>query len=171
MMRRAWIAAVLAAASAVSAAPTEMITPPAGWHRDAEQASALAQRLAEAKLGTAAAEAYVAERPGVALFASRRTVDKPSDAGAIARTLLDDLRASARRAALSGAPAEETAWHEGFDAASQAVTAELAWQDTAGHLETTARAVIASDGARLVAVTGECVASDGADRAARAACL
>src|SRR5689334_455674 len=72
--------AVLAALGAgpALAEPTRLVTPPAGWRADPEQASALAQRFAATShLGglpaVTAAEAYVADRPGAALFATRAT--------------------------------------------------------------------------------------------------
>jgi hypothetical protein len=176
-MRAIWIGAVLAASGPAIADTTRMIAPPAGFRGDAEQASALGQRFAAAshfagRATVTAAEAYVAAEPGVALFVTRATVEvRATDApiGALARTALDEVRASSRRAELTGARAEETAWREHADDARQ-VSAELTWSDAASHTGETARIVVASDGARVVAVTGECLASDTADRGARAAC-
>jgi hypothetical protein len=204
------VLAVLAAWAALGAspglaAPTPLITAPAGWHRDPEQAAALAQRFAAAAhfggLATVtAAEAYVADQPGVALFvtratatiaapaapaapaaspgsgdpaaAERRTTAGPGDPrlGRLARAALDELRGSSRRAALTGGSAEEHGWQDRAEPEARQVTATLTWTDTTTHAVETARVVVASDGTRIVAVTGECLAGDAADRALAAAC-
>lgn len=163
MRKSIWIVAAMLAARVAHADPTRMIAPPAGWHSDAEQASALSRGT------TSAAEAYVPDQPGVALFVTRATV--PGQAiGGVARAALDELRASSRRAALSGARPEETGWHERVEDGGKQVTAELTWRDAASKTGETARIVVASDGARVVAVTGECLAGDAADPKAKAAC-
>ena len=163
MKKIGWLVAMTLAAGPAAADTTRMITPPTGWHSDAEQASALSRGT------TSAAEAYVPDQPGVALFVTRATTPVASaPIGGIARAALDELRASSRRAALTGAHVEETAWHEQI--ADGAVTADLTWRDAASQTGETARIVVASDGARVVAVTGECLAGDAADAKPRAAC-
>lgn len=164
--------------AAAPADPTRLVIAPAGWRADPEHASALAQRFAATShLGgisaVTAAEAYVADRPGVALFATRATAVLPAgDAqGAHAsRAALDALRASSGRSGLTGGSAEEESWHEQVETEARQVTATLGWRDPTSHAVDAARVVVASDGKRIVAVTGECLANDTADRGAVAAC-
>jgi len=184
---RVWVAAAAVAAAALVASveparaqPTQLVTPPAGWRADSEHASTLAQRFAATTHfgglpAEIAAEAYVADRPGAALFATRAaaTLPAPADeaqAGRAARAALDGLRASSRRAALAGGAAEERSWQEHSERKSRQVTATLAWHDPASHTAEEARVVVASDGKRIVAVTGECVVADAVDAKRVAAC-
>jgi len=161
--------------------PTRLVTEPAGWRADPEQASALAQRFAAAGHfgglpSVTAAEAYVADRPGVALFVTRATATLPDQtqgqvhAARAARAALDELRASSRRTSLTGGSAQERAWNERVEASARQVTATLSWSDPASHAAEIARVVVASDGTRIVAVTGECLAGDAADPTRIAAC-
>jgi hypothetical protein len=221
--RRTLVVAAIVAAigrAPAFADPTHLVTPPAGWRSDPEQATALAQRFAATShFGglsvVTAAEAYVADSPGIALFATRATATlappaapasspapaarsgdaapvspaassgdaAPSSSPApssgttpasraqlarLARTALDELRATSTRAALTGGSADEHGWHEQVDPERRQVTATLAWTDTASHTVETARVVVASDGRRIVAVTGECLAGEAADRAVSA---
>jgi hypothetical protein len=161
----------------VAAAPLPLVTAPSGWRAEPELASALAQRFAStapfgALPATTAAEAYVSDRPNVALFATRATaaLSVPVQAASAARLALDDLRASSRRASLAGGVAAEQSWHETIESSPPQVTATLRWSDPASHTVEDARMVVASDGARIVAVTGECIASDEAEPARVAAC-
>jgi hypothetical protein len=173
----AW-AGLAAVAPIAVADPTRLITQPARWRADPEQATALAQRFAAtghfgALRTVTAAEAYVAERPGVALFVTRATAvlsDPPAQAARVTRAALDELRASSRRAALTGGAAQERDWQERVEADARQVTATLTWSDTASHTVDTARIVVASDGTRIVAVTGECLAGEAADATLVAAC-
>jgi len=163
---------------AAGADPTRLVTPPPGWRADPEQATALAQRFAAtghfgALRTVTAAEAYVAAQPGVALFVTRATAtlsDPPAQAPRATRAALDELRASGRRAALTGGTAQEQAWQERVEAEPRQVTATLSWTDTTSHAADTARIVVASDGPRIVAVTGECLAGEAAAPALVAAC-
>jgi hypothetical protein len=180
---RAGIAAVAIVALALPAHadPTRLVTEPAGWRRDPEQATALAQRFAAAghlgaRASVIAAEAYVADKPGVALFVTRATATLPAGSGAAARAAraaraaLDELRASSARATLTGGAAQERGWQERVEADARQVTATLSWADARSHAVEAARVVVARDGTRIVAVTGECIASDAADAALIAAC-
>lgn len=163
---------------AAGADPTRLITPPAGWRADPEQATALAQRFAAtghfgALRTVTAAEAYVAAQPGAALFVTRATAtlsNPPAQAPRATRAALDELRASGRRAALTGGTAQEQGWQERVEADARQVTATLTWTDTTSHAADTARIVVASDGTRIVAVTGECLAGEAAAPALVAAC-
>jgi hypothetical protein len=178
--RWAWLAGLAlasAVASPVIAAPLPLVTAPPGWHTEPEHASALAQRFARtapfgALPATTAAEAYVSDKPDVALFATRATatLSEPTLAASAARLALDDLRASSRRASLAGGVASEESWHETIESSPPQVTATLRWTDPGSHAVEDARMVVASDGARIVAVTGECIASDTADAGRVAAC-
>ncbi len=159
------------------AEPTRLVIEPAGWRADPEQASALAQRFAAAGHfgglpSVTAAEAYVADRPGVALFVTRATatLHDQVQAARATRAALDELRASSRRTSLTGGSAQERAWNERVEADVKQVTATLSWSDPASHAAELARVVVASDGTRIVAVTGECLAGEAADPARVAAC-
>lgn len=179
MMLAGWVAlATMGRAAQAFADPTPLVTEPAGWRADPEQATALARRFAATThVGDAtaqtAAEAYVADRPGVALFVTRATAPfpgQPAQAARVTRAALDELRGSSRRAALTGSTVEERDWQERVEADARQVTATLMWNDTTSHTVEIARVVVASDGKRIVAVTGECLASDTADPALVAAC-
>lgn len=173
-----WAWLVVGPAAPVFADPTRLVTEPAGWRADPEQASALAQRFAATgHLGglpsVTAAEAYVAPGPGVVLFATRATAalsDQPTQAARAARAALDELRASAARTSLTGGAAQEHAWKERVEPDAKQVTATLTWNDATSRTVETARVVVASDGKRIVAVTGECISGDAADPALVAAC-
>jgi len=172
------LAALVALGRPGLADPTRLVIEPAGWRADPEQASALAQRFAAADhFGglpsvTTAAEAYLADRPGVALFVTRATATLPDRAQAAhaTRAALDELRASARRTSLTGGAAQERAWAERVEVDARQVTATLSWSDPASHTVEIARVVVASDGTRIVAVTGECLAGEAADSTRVAAC-
>jgi hypothetical protein len=172
------LAALVALGRPGLADPTRLVIEPAGWRADPEQASTLAQRFAAAgHFGgllsvTTAAEAYFADRPGVALFVTRATATLPDQAQAAhaTRAALDELRASSRRASLTGGSAQERAWAERVEANARQVTATLSWSDPASHTVEIARVVVASDGTRIVAVTGECLAGEAADSTRVAAC-
>jgi len=173
-----WAWLVVGPAAPVFAEPTRLVTAPTGWRADPEQASALAQRFAATgHLGglpsVTAAEAYVAPEPSVALFATRATAtlsDQPAQAARAARAALDELHASAARTSLTGGAAQEHAWKERVEPDARQVTATLTWNDITSHTVETARVVVASDGKRIVAVTGECLSGDAADPALVAAC-
>jgi len=179
MLARVALAAGLVTAiqaAPAHAEPTRLVTPPAGWRADPEQATALAQRFAATGhfgggAAVTAAEAYVADRPGAALFVTRATASPPAaQAAQAARAALDELRATGRRAALTSGSAAERSWREHVDAGSRQVTATLAWSDPVSHAAEVARVVVASDGNRVVAVTGECLSAETAAPALATAC-
>jgi hypothetical protein len=169
----AGLAALAGDAAPAFADPTQLVTPPAGWRTDPEQATALAQRFAATSHfgglpAVTAAEAYVAGEPGAALFVTRATATlpaEPAQAARLTRAALDELRAGSRRAALTGGTAGERAWQDRVESDSKQVSATLTWTDTTSHTVDAARVVVASDGKRIVAVTGECLAGYAADRA------
>lgn len=184
--RRAAMACAMAVASLCAAAPAAagereaagaLVSAPASWRSDPEKATALAQRFAATShfggvAAVTAAEAYVADRPGIALFATRATasVTDPAQGARLARAALDELRASSVRTALAGGAAQEQSWHEQVETGSRQVVATLMWSDPTSRTLETARIVIASDGTRIAAVTGECLANDAADPALVTAC-
>jgi hypothetical protein len=177
-VRAALAAVVLASGGAALAAPGSLVTAPAGWRPDPEQESELAQRFAAVEhfgglAATTAAEVHVPPRSGVALCATRATAALPDAAAAAraARAALDELRATPRRASLTGAAAEEMFWQEQVDRDAQQVTAILHWREPVTHTVGNARIVIASDGRRIAAVAGECLAGPGAELAASNACI
>jgi hypothetical protein len=122
---------------------------------------------------TTAAEVHVPLRSSVALCATRATaaVPDPAAAARAARAALDELRATTRRASLIGAAAEEQAWQEQVEPDARQITAILHWREPASHTVGNARIVVVSDGRRIAAVTGECLAGDGADLGAVNACI
>lgn len=172
------LALVVGRAAPAHAAPSSLVTAPPGWSADPEQAAELDRRLAKVDhfdglAAQTAAEAYVAGAPGVALFASRATAALPDPAAAprAARAALDELRAITQRTALTGGAASEHAWQERVDDTARTVSATLRSSDPASHTVETARIVVVSDGHRIAAVTGECLAGDAADRALADACI
>jgi hypothetical protein len=172
------IAAALLAGGPALAAPGRLVTAPAGWRPDPEQEAELARRFAAVDhfgglAATTAAEAHVPPRSNAALFATRATaaLPAPEAAARAARAALDELRATTRRASLTGGAAEEQAWQERVEADARQVTAILHWREPASHTVGNARIVVVSDGRRIAAVTGECLAGDGADRGAANACI
>ena len=177
-MRAALAAVVLAAGGAALAAPGSLVTAPAGWRPDPEQVAELARRFAAVEhfgglAATTAVEVHVPPRSGVALCATRATASLPDAAAAApaARAALDELRATPRRALLTGAAAEEMFWQERVEPDARQVTAILHWREPVTHTVGNARIVVASDGRRIAAVTGECLAGSGAELAASSACI
>lgn len=179
MLRLTALAAlVLATGGAALAAPGRLVTAPAGWRPDPAQEAELAQRFAAVNhfgglAATTAVEVHVPPRSGVALCATRATAAPPDAAAAAraARAALDELRATPRRALLTGAAAEEMFWQERVESDARQITAILHWRETVTHTVGNARIVIASDGRRIAAVTGECLAGPGAELAASSACI
>jgi len=172
------LAIIAGRAAPAHAAPSSLVTAPPGWSADPEQAAELDRRLAkidhfDGLAAQTAAEAYVAGAPGVVLFASRATAALPDPAAAprAARAALDELRAITQRTALTGGAASEHAWQERVDDTARTVSATLRSSDPASHTVETARIVVVSDGRRIAAVTGECLASEAADRALADACI
>jgi hypothetical protein len=162
-VRSLFAAVALAGALAFTtaeAAPTPLVTPPAGWHEDPEISSELSMKAAGAHpLGdtptTSAAQAYFPATPGIGLYVTRSAAQTGTDHGAAARAALDAFEGAPERAKLLGATVTVGA-HDASDAASQHV-ATLTWTDTAQGITTTSRLVIAANAQGLVAVSGECM--------------
>jgi hypothetical protein len=165
MRHRLFAAAALAGALAfapaiAAAAPTPLVTPPAGWHEDPEISSQLSMKEAATQpFGdtptTSAVQAYFPASPGIGLYVTRSSAQTGTAHGAAARAALDAFDNAPERAKLLGGTITVGA-RDQSDAASQHV-ATLTWIDTALKVTTTTRLVIAASAQGLVAVSGECV--------------
>ncbi|MBL9019529.1 MAG: hypothetical protein JNL83_35395 [Myxococcales bacterium] len=167
-MKRALVL-VLALTAAASAAPVPLVTPPAGWVPDPEQAAQLAQKVAALKhFGgggklTVAADAHVPKTPGVALFVTRISAEQLAITRELAaREVIDDLKNSA------GKPYD---WRVLPASSAKAIVARAEWTDAGAATQTVGMVVIAASEARFVAVRGECFSADKADGAAVNACV
>jgi hypothetical protein len=176
---RAALAVAALAGGPALAAPGSLVTAPAGWRPDPEQETELARRFAAmTHFGGLAAtatevEVHAPPRSSVLLCVTRATAALPDPAAAAgaARAALDELHATTRRAALTGAAAEEQAWQERVESDARQVTAILHWREPANHTVGNARIVVVSDGRRIAAVTGECLNGAGGDLGAANACI
>jgi hypothetical protein len=142
-----------------------LVQPPAGWHADVPQATQLADKANAvshfgAEKSLAASEVYLPDAPGVALFVTAIAAKVSTDREVAARMAVDELHATTQRAALAGSGIVEDGWQEKVDAAGKQIEATLQWRDTTANTVTHARLVVAADGENLIAVTGECVATD-----------
>jgi hypothetical protein len=162
--------ATVVALVAVAHADVPTIRAPAGWHVDEAQSQALAAKLARlshfglssgARLGSA--DVYVPDQPGVVLSVVVASASANRELAEAARAAVDELHATATRAALAGSGIVEEGWQEQVDPAAKQIEATLAWRDTSAKTSSTARLLIVADEAHLVSVTGECFASDDAD--------
>jgi len=159
-MRALGVLAALAAA-----AHADPVKPPAGWQLDETASAGLTAKANQMPhfggvAAVAQAQVYMPAAPGVALFVTS-VAGKTAEREAAARVAVDELHASSQRAALAGGSGiAEDHWDE--KVAGNQVTASLAWRDPAGTA-TTARLVVAADAEHVVAITGECVAGEGAD--------
>lgn len=167
-MKRAWLL-VIAMTAAAHAAPVPLVTPPAGWVPDPEQASQLAQKLAAVKhFGgggkiSVAADAHVPPAPGVALFVTRISAEQLTISRELAaREAIDDLKKSA------GKPYD---WRVLPMSSAKAIVARAEWTDPSTSTQTVGMVVIAASESKFVAVRGECFSADKADGAAVNACV
>ena len=166
-------ASLLVAGTAWADAP--LIVPPAGWHRDAAQATAAATKANGVShfggaTSMATADVQVPEKPGVVMFVTAVAAKIETNRELAARVEVDELHATSQRAQLAGSGISEDQWAEAADPAAKQITAELSWRDAGAHTQTSARMIIVGDAANLVALTGECVAADDAAPADLAAC-
>jgi hypothetical protein len=160
-------ATVLLVASVALASPTPMITPPAGWTADAEQAAQLATKVnAQQHLGgatvVAATEVYLPPTPGVALFVTRITANTlvgPREQAA--RAAIDDLHASA---------AQAYDWRVLPSGVDKVILAHGEWTDASVSTQTLGTVVIAASASRFVTVRGECLSSEAGSPEAIHAC-
>ena len=163
------LAIVLALAGAAHA---DAVKPPVGWQLDDVASQGLTTKANQLPhfggiAAVATAQVYMPPAPGVALFVTS-VAGKTTEREAAARVAVDELHATSQRAALAGGSGMvEDHWEEKVE--GNQVTASLAWRDPAGTA-TTARLVVAADTEHVVAVTGECVAGDGADAKELDAC-
>lgn len=160
---------ILALTAAANAAPVPLVTPPAGWTPDPEQASQLAQKLAAlTHFGgggkvTVAADAHVPPTPGVALFVTRISAEQLAITRELAaREAIDELKKSA------GKPYD---WRVLPMTSAKAIVARAEWADMNAGTQTVGMVVIAASADRFVAVRGECFSADKADGAAVNACV
>lgn len=142
-----------------------LVTPPAGWQADVAQATQLAEKANAvshygAERSLAAAEVYTPSTPGAALFVTAIAAKVSTNREVAARMAVDELHGTTQRAALAGTGIVEDGWQERVDAAARQIEATLQWRDSTAGTITKARLLVAADGENLVAVTGECVASD-----------
>ena len=143
---------VLLVATTAHASPTPIVTPPAGWQSDAEQAAAI---MAHAS-GDAAVQVFVPRQPGVALIASRFSAP-PSPAAA--RRAIDDLYGAADRAKIISTNVSVLERADHYDADRKEV---VATQSVKADTTTISRLVIAMDATHATAALGECVIRDDA---------
>ena len=167
-MKRA-LALVLAMTAGAAAAPVPLVTPPAGWAPDPEQAAQLAQKVAAVKhFGgggklTVAADAHVPPTPGVALFVTRLSAEPLAITRELAaREAIDDLKRSA------GKPYD---WRVLPMNSAKAIVARAEWVDASAATQTVGMVVIAASESKFVAVRGECFSADAADGSAVNACV
>lgn len=143
-----------------------LVQAPAGWQTDIPQATQLTEKANAvshfgAERSMAASEVYAPSTGGAALFVTAIAAKVTAkDREAAARMAVDELHATTQRAALAGTGIVEEGWQERVDATAKQIEATLHWRDTSAQTTTKARLVIVADGENLLAVTGECVASD-----------
>ena len=154
-MKRALLVLLVAgAARAAHASPTPIVTPPAGWTTDPEQAAAImAHASGDAR---PAVEVFVPRQPGVALIASRFSA--PASPAA-ARGAIDDLYGAADRAKIISTNVSVLERADHYDAERKEV---VATQSVKADTTTISRLVIAMDATHATAVLGECVIRDDA---------
>lgn len=147
------LAALLLVSSTAAAAPTPIVTPPAGWVSDPEQAKEIS------KNGDAAVEVFVPHSPGVALIASRFSGPATGDE---ARRALDEMYGAADRAKIITPSAQIVERADHYDADRKEL---VATQTVKSDTTTVARLVIALDATHATAALGECVIRDDAQPA------
>jgi hypothetical protein len=167
------IALVLLASSVAYADAPATIKSPAGWKLDSEQSTALSAKLNglghfglppnPGKGAIANADVYVGSKPGVVLSVILVGSAITAEREAAARAAVDELHAESQRAALAGSGIVEEGWQEKVDSAAKQIEATLAWRDTNAKTSSTSRLLVVGDAEHLIALTGECFASDDAD--------
>jgi hypothetical protein len=149
---------VLALAGVAAADP---IQAPAGWTPDSAQASELlAKQRGVAHFGGApsnvAVAVYVPKTPGIVLEVT--VVAVPATAQGALRGEINDHE---RPAKAPGVTVTDSGMK--VDDAAKLVESRFAMRDAASRIKTTSRMVVASDGKKLFAVTGDCIATDDSD--------
>jgi hypothetical protein len=149
---------VLALAGVASADP---IQAPAGWTPDSAQASELlAKQRGVAHFGGApsnvAVAVYAPKTAGIVLEVT--IVAVPATAQGALRGEINDHEMPAKAPGV-------TVTDSGMkvDDAAKLVESRFAMRDAASRIKTTSRMVVASDGKKLFAVTGDCIATDDVD--------
>ena len=176
----AGVAAATPERAPAAGADQPAIVPPAGWHLDEAQSEALGAKLRgtgyfglppDAATTVANATVYVPGERGIALTVVLVAAKLSGEREAAARAAVDELHATSQRAALAGSGIVEDGWQEKVDPAARQIDASLAWRDTTAKTSSTARLVIAGDAENLIAVTGECFASDDVSPKLAADCM
>lgn len=167
-MRSAALALVAIAALGGAARAGNWLAPPDGWHADAAQGKDVADQAGSVShfggaTAVAAAQVYEPGKPGVVLYAIMVSAGRPDDPAAAARAEVDELHDTVKRAALAGSGVGEDSWQDKVDAAGKLIDARLSWHDAGSGTKQSERLVIASDGATIVALTGQCIAASDAD--------
>jgi hypothetical protein len=169
---------LLALAPGVAHAETKTVKTPASWRLDRDQSAALSAKLngvghfglPPGPAKTANADVYAGDKPGVVLTVILVGAALTDQRDAAARAAVDELHAASQRAALAGSGIVEEGWQEKVDAAAKQIEATLAWRDTNAKTSSTSRLLIVADAEHVIALTGECFASDDADAKAVTEC-
>jgi hypothetical protein len=172
--RAALVVVLLVLARTAAAAPTPMITPPAGWTEDPERSAEVAKTFQDLKhFGgkpvTSAGQLFLAPDAKATLVVTRATLRDRSDLPASSRAAIDEMLDGPTRAAKTsrGVTVISTAELQGN---ARQYTAVITWQDAGTDLNNTSRLVLEADAERLVAITGECLTSSGTPAAVQQAC-
>lgn len=163
MIRAIAIAFVLAGTAVASADSAPLITAPAGWKQDSQQATALAAKANEVThfgglRSLATSDVYVAPEGGAALIVTAvagKVV--AADRDAAARFAIDELHDATSRAALSGGGVTVDSWDTHTVADQKLVRGDLQWTDKSTGMQTNAVIQIVADDENVVSITGECV--------------
>jgi hypothetical protein len=159
------IALVLAATGVASADSPPLVTAPAGWKHDPDQATALAAKANEVThfgglRSLATSDVYVAPEGGAALIVTAvagKVV--AADRDAAARFAVDELHDATSRAALAGSGISVDSWDTKVVADQKLVRGDLQWTDKSAGTQTNAVIEIVADDENIVAITGECVSN------------
>jgi hypothetical protein len=152
-----------------------LVTPPAGWKQDPQQANALAAKTNEVShfgglRSLATSDVYVAPEGGAALIVTAVAGKVASaDRDAAARIAIDELNEATKRAVLAGSGAAGVTVDSSASnvvADQKAVRGDLQWTDKSSGTQTHAVILIVADDENIVAITGECVGQTGAVPAA-----
>lgn len=157
---RAALALLLLLAGAAHAAPGALVTPPKTWLPDPERATSLAQKeqglshFGGAKV-TVAVEAYLAPKPGAALFVTRVTSETlPGTQAAAARVAVDDFFAKTAK------PYDK---RDDYDAKKRQLEVHTEAVDTTANTQSVNHMIVVFDQTRVVTVRGDCLSADSAD--------
>ncbi|HUS31780.1 MAG TPA: hypothetical protein VMZ53_24930 [Kofleriaceae bacterium] len=161
-MKRAFvIVAMMVGAAHAGNAP--LVTPPAGWKQDAQQATVLAGKANEVThfgglRSLATSDVYVAPEGGAVLIvtavAGKVTA---ADRDAAARFAVDELLDASSRATLSGGGITVDSSGSRVVTDAKMVRGDIQWTDKSTGTRTNALVEVVADEENIVAITGECV--------------